>query len=501
MKYKKSNRIQQMMYIAGSAALLSSCRPWLASHGETHSPYHPQPKPSTAQAAETNGKTPATPVTASPTVSPSPTPVIKRPFAGKSLIMSDDERLQIRFNQKWIISADLQSSIDGNSLPSFDSHGCRTLNLQQGSWRAKPDTSHFLCAVHYCVRHPGTDSDGLQLAIKASSTYLFQKTEAVEAPDDHSDVAHVTLQWDAGGSPSGRIDQMICDGKGGSLTVGDLIDAFGGDKDKDIVDISIVPAQTTSADAPASSATPIPAPARTVPAPVKRRDSAIQWSTPSERAPASTELPQQAGQPNPVANTVASNSENERGYEYEMRPSFGIQFMGSAGAFGNSMISPAQQGVKSRAFLVQLEYEPPFLQSLGVFSIGPSAGIYPTLGNTSSDEKVTSNVLSIHEFGGQVRYQFHYWNDQFLVPYVSYEVQRLSYNINQGGDGSLTIAGGSAGIGLLLNRLATGEAVDFRRSFGVSRSYLVVEGKNLSGSDQNVKVSGTSLYFGLRFER
>jgi hypothetical protein len=463
MNYKKSNRFQQMMWIAGSATLLSACHPWLASQGETHSPYHPQPKPSSAQAAATDGKTPAAPVAVAPTGTSSPAPVVKRPFADKSLIIGDDDRLQIQFNQKVTISE------KDSKLPAFDKRGCRTVLLQQGKWLADADTTHFSCAVHYCVRHPGTEDDetAKHLVMKSGSTYLFQKTEAVDAPEDHKDVAHVTFQWDAGGSASGRMDQMICDGSGGSLTVGDLIDAFGGDKDNDNVAITIVSA--------------------------KKLQSTFQWPGPNDRNPASTELPQQIGQSNALS--------NERNYEYEMRPSFGIQFMGSAGAFGNSVISPAQQGVRSGAFLVQLEYEPRFLQSLGVFSIGPSVGLYPTLGNTPSGEKVTSNAFSIYGFGGQARYQFHYWNDQFFVPYVSYEAQRVHYSINEGGRGDLTIAGGSAGIGLLLNRLATGEARGFRDSFGVSRSYLIVEGKNLTGSDQNVKVSGTSLYFGFRFER
>jgi hypothetical protein len=418
-------------------------------------------------------------------------PVNLRSDAKKSLIKDIDQnkRLQIQINKQ------LDISTNEADAPAFDKDGNRNLTLSQGHWFTKPDQSHFSCKVLYHInKREGIPAPDAKLTIKPGAIYQFQKTEAYpENPyEDSGETPYVKFKLDPAGSKSSLIRELTCLGTGGSVTVDDLIDAFGGDGKSDNTDIRIIDVQPV----PATSTPTTPAsPAAGAP----RRSSAlrhtlIQWPSIGHRMPASTELPQQVGQ----SKTEAAA---ERDYEYEMRPNFGIQFMGSAGAFGNSTISPAQQGIKSGAMLIQLEYEPRFLQSLGVLSIGPSVGMFPTLGSAPSGGNVTSNVFSIHELGGQARYQLHYWNDQFIVPYVAYEVQNVHYNINQGGSGSLTIAGGSAGLGVLLNRFASAEARGFHDSFGVSRSYLMIEGKNLQGSDQNVKVSGTSIYFGLRFER
>ncbi len=466
---------------ASSLLLLSACHPWLSSRGETHSPYQPQAQSQNNSASNGNAvstsQKPSNPISPKPPLpSPSPSATPENPDKDKSLAIAEDQVLKFTFNEGFTLPYD--NKVDD---PKFDSAGCRSIRIQAGQFQKEPDRSHFSCLAHYCVYRPSSDSDlRMQLKIQPKTTYLFRRFETDESGDG---LPHVSLQWLNGGSKVGKVDQLNCDGYGGTLTVGDLIDTFGAGsaKDSKIVDVRIVP--ITSLIAPQST------PAN----PANRALPSSQSQAPSLkniRRPASAQEISQTSKP------LESNQE----LKAEL-PNFALQLTGSVSAFGGSTISPAQQNVKSGAMLVQLEYQPDFFQHFGILSIGPSVGTYPTLGKTSSDQKVTSGFFSITGVGGQARYQLHYFDDQFLVPYVSYEAQSLSYRINEGGSGRMTVAGGSGGFSLLLNRLAPGEASDMYRSLGVSRSYLVIEGKYLSGSDQNVRVNGTSVYFGLRFER
>jgi hypothetical protein len=297
----------------------------------------------------------------------------------------------------------------------------------------------------------------------------------------------VTFQLDSDETDNGAIELLICKANNDPLTVGSLVGAFGSEKDGAVAEIHVEKEQSGAqqgATGPSGSAFQTPTP----------RPKLSFLSSPSiDRSVASVD----SG--TPVSQTPKYLQEDAR--SDFARPNFGFQITGSPRAFGGSQISPAQQGVKAGAFLLQAEYEPSFLQSLGVFSIGPSVGIFPSFGQTPAGDSVTSHIWGISEFGGQARYQFRYWDGQLVVPYAAYEFESVGYSINQGGSGRLAVAGGSGGLAFFINRLAPGEANDFYRNMGVSRSYFVVEGKYLSGSDQNISVGGTSVYFGFRFER
>lgn len=469
-------KIKQGRFAIGvtSLLLLSSCRPLLSSHGDTHSPYQPQTQKhntekttsgngsgstsssghSSGHGTGTSGSTGPTGAVTTPTGAPSPTPTPTNKDLDRKLDeMKVDEVLKISFNDSLEFPYDRATD-----EKEFDRAGCRSVYIEGGKIQKDGDDSHFSCLVHYCVDSTNNDDDTRYLfQVPKDTTYLFRKKDINSSGDRKP---HVKLLIVNGEDTAGGIEQLKCDGMGGSLTVRDLIEAFGKDTATGKVD---------KIDAHIVSLT-----------------SLLDTS----RNPASVPA-------------VSQTSRPERASERKKAdlPNFALQLTGSVKAFGGSTISPAQQGIKSGAMLIQLEYQPSFLQHFGIFSIGPSFGTYPTLGTAQGDEKVTPGFFSITGIGGQVRYQLHYFNDQFIVPYASYEAQSLSYRINQGGSGRLTVAGGSGGLSLLLNRLAPSEAIDMKQDLGISRSYLVVEGKYLYGTDQNVRVSGTSVFFGLRFEK
>lgn len=450
-----------------SLLLLSSCKPLLSSKGETHSPYQPSQKQNTQKTAGTTassgghgsagvpGASGATGATGSATA-PTGAPASTNKDLDRALDeINETEALKVSFNDAYNFP---------NNVGEFDSKGCRSVYVRGGVPAQKdPDTAHFSCLVLYCVNNLTTDSS-VQSAfqIPKDTVYIFRKQGSHISGDRQH---HVRLQSISGWDDIGSINELQCDsGLSGTLTVRDLIEAFGKDSTgkQDVLNPQIVDFASLLKPAPTGSA----------------------------RAPASVPT---------VSQTTRGDREKER--EMADLPNFALQLTGSVRAFGGSTISPAQEGTKSGAMLVQLEYQPSFLQHFGILSIGPSFGTYPTLGSTQADEKVTPGFFAITGVGGQVRYQLHYFDNQFVVPYASYEAQSLSYRINGGGSGRLTVAGGSGGLSLLLNRLAPSEAIDMKHNLGISRSYLVVEGKYLYGTDQNVRVSGTSVFFGLRFER
>ncbi|MGK5083924.1 hypothetical protein WDW37_11540 [Bdellovibrionota bacterium FG-1] len=210
------------------------------------------------------------------------------------------------------------------------------------------------------------------------------------------------------------------------------------------------------------------------------------------------ELPKSEPTENDVESTTVEHR-NSRVPAYTItRPAWGIQFTGALKAFGGNDFIAAQAGVPTRAFQVSGEYLFPFLQSIGVLSLGPTVGTYPIFGS------ITSNAVSVFEVGGQVRYQFRFFREQPIVPIAGFQFEYLSYRFTypspSGMSGALMATGPSFGGMLLLNWLEPSAAAESYVENGISRSYLLAELRSLSGTDANLSLSGMSLFFGLRLE-
>lgn len=178
------------------------------------------------------------------------------------------------------------------------------------------------------------------------------------------------------------------------------------------------------------------------------------------------------------------------------RPTWGVSVTGSLGAIGNSAVSTATGEGLARAIELQGEYQFPFLQAIGVLSLGPSVALYPFTPTGS----VTKAATSVWSAGGQVRYQARFFREQILVPMVGYEAQRLAYSFKDGNSGAAILQGPVFGGMLLLNIFEPSSASEFYIDQGVSRSYLVGEYKQLKGTDGVITVANASIFFGLRFE-
>ncbi len=279
--------------------------------------------------------------------------------------------------------------------------------------------------------------------------------------------------------------------------------------------------------APESVATPsVPAPAEVAPsAPVAEAPAEVPSElppaevTPAEvkpSEPVATEEPVAAPAETVVAEPAKVETEKEssatvssasvpakrRGvptYQF-LRPKWGysgnisMKGLGAAPVF-KGVTDPTVMGA-----LVQFEYQPAFIQSIGVIGLGMSGGIYRLAGSNVT----TQNVLGVWEVGGQIRYQARYFREQPVVPYAGFSYERVGYSF--GGDagdlkGAVINSGAFFGGMLLLNTFEPSAAAEFYVNYGVLRSYLFVEYKMISAASEDLTASGNSLFFGLRIEQ
>src|SRR4051812_19204265 len=92
-----------------------------------------------------------------------------------------------------------------------------------------------------------------------------------------------------------------------------------------------------------------------------------------------------------------------------VRPQFGIELAGSAMGLGASATGADVSA--TRGFLLQAEYQPAFVQAIGVISLGVTAGAYPSIPATG---------VPAYSLGAEARYQAVFFRSQILVPFGGY---------------------------------------------------------------------------------
>ena len=245
---------------------------------------------------------------------------------------------------------------------------------------------------------------------------------------------------------------------------------------------------------PITAPPPLPSVSTDEQAPLTEPSSSASTTSESSEPGPSTPTPVSEA---PEAVSIAKEARTSRAPRYTLtRPAWGVSVTGSLKALGGKDLVASQGGNSTRAIQISAEYQLPFLQSIGVISLGPSVGIYPIfpIGQT------TESALGIWEIGGQARYQLRFFREQIFVPLAGFEVQRIAYTLQSGAAGSLIATGPLFGGMLLLNPLEPSSAAELYINHRVSRSYLVGELRGLSGSDAQISFSGLSVFFGLRLE-
>lgn len=179
-----------------------------------------------------------------------------------------------------------------------------------------------------------------------------------------------------------------------------------------------------------------------------------------------------------------------------LRPSWSFQLDSSLGTLQGSEQVTATDFKTVTALGLRFQYQPTFLQLLGVFSLGPSFYIFPF----ASVDAGVSKTPATWAIGGEARYQFRFLHKQWIVPTVSFNSHYLTYKLADGSSGRTMVRGPSYGAMFLLNGVDPSIARDFYQSYGALRTYVLAEMRTYEGNDSQVIFSGKSLFFGLRIE-
>ena len=184
------------------------------------------------------------------------------------------------------------------------------------------------------------------------------------------------------------------------------------------------------------------------------------------------------------------------------RPNWAMELAGSLQAFGSNSKIVGKNDSRIRAIQVHFEYQPAFLQSLGVIGIGPNAAFYPVSspGSVTQSQTLTRGVFGLYSYGAHARYQARFFREQPIVPTAGLGLGSLHYKLSSGLKGSVSSRDTFIGAMFLLNVLEPSAAAEFYVNQGVSRSYLVAEYHTITGDDSVLSLDGRSLYVGIRIE-
>lgn len=174
---------------------------------------------------------------------------------------------------------------------------------------------------------------------------------------------------------------------------------------------------------------------------------------------------------------------------------WGVEITSSPSAFGGSTFDGGPS--KTWGLGATLEYTPESLQGkYGSVSFGPQMGSYFFINGTGN----APATFAVWSAGALVRYKMVFKPHQLIVPMLGYSYERVSFHLADLGDDSLSVAGAIYGLDILLSEVDTENSNNLYILSGITRVYLVAEGKTLEGSDAVTSLSGTSGYIGLRVE-
>lgn len=232
-----------------------------------------------------------------------------------------------------------------------------------------------------------------------------------------------------------------------------------------------------------------------------------------DAVPEALEIVDVPAEPDAVA-SVPSEGQSTKHFDRSIppydreNPTVGIDIHASLAALGtpirsqvlvNGVPTGAMNESSVRNFGVGFEFEPKFLQSIGVVSLGPSVNMYALepIGD------LTESALSILSVGFSAKYQLKFMRSQVFVPFAGFEAQMIHYAFHAEtglGSGWTTSTGPTFGGLLLLNWMEPSSAHNLYSDYGIKRTYLVGEAKLLKAGEPVLSVEGTAIYFGLRME-
>ncbi|MFN7685618.1 MAG: hypothetical protein ACK5QT_09430 [Oligoflexia bacterium] len=177
-------------------------------------------------------------------------------------------------------------------------------------------------------------------------------------------------------------------------------------------------------------------------------------------------------------------------YYLQKRPTWAFQFSGSwTQALGSEARAGNSSLTSSRSGELAIEYQPPWVQALGVLS----GGVHVRYHSASAAKRLLG-------YGGRLAYQAKWFTNQWVVPVAGYSLDQVYYELNSGAQGTLANPGIFYGLRFFLSAADPGAAAELYNSLGVTRTYLSVELFDRQASNADLTLSGRTLAIGLRME-
>lgn len=219
----------------------------------------------------------------------------------------------------------------------------------------------------------------------------------------------------------------------------------------------------------------------------------------SEMPPDPAPLPSASSTPAPSSQPMMSArrrvEEIKTPLYQRVKPNWAIAVSASPKALGSGSVFENHEEVTWRGATLVMDWQPEALQGAGVFALGVSASMY-----SEPAHDLTEATVGVWSFGAQAKYQFRYFDEQFLVPYAGVAYDMINYTFTSESSGRVNSIGGIGGLALLMNVFEPSSAAAFYSDWGVARTYLFAEFKGYSGTDDTLDLGGMSLFAGFRFE-
>jgi hypothetical protein len=179
----------------------------------------------------------------------------------------------------------------------------------------------------------------------------------------------------------------------------------------------------------------------------------------------------------------------------DAHPQFGVEVTFAPNTFTRAP-QIQQSDITITSFTLGLEYQPPIVQKLGVFGIGATTGLYMV----SPAGTLTANGADFYSYGGQVRYQAKFLQDQVVVPFIGYGVEYFRYHFTNSSVQDFNRSGPLVGLMFSTAILDRQAMQELYQDWGVSRAYALVELRGSSSGDETIPTNPKTWFFGLRVE-
>ncbi len=167
----------------------------------------------------------------------------------------------------------------------------------------------------------------------------------------------------------------------------------------------------------------------------------------------------------------------------------------------DALTLPSGKQVWLTHYALSFEFQPGdslnYSQNYGVFGFGPQIALHVP---TEKVSRLQSDVIYDYSVGGVVRYQALFFSHQFIVPSIAYTAELWRFKLRNNMTGNMWVKGPTLGVWVLLNFFDSENGKDFFYDYGIARTYVVFEMKQMKGSLGEVATSGRSYFGGLRFE-